>query len=126
MKKKTINKDTKIYLVDTYGETESFFKKCKIVFMGKSLTVEGGQNPLEAARQNCSILHGPLISNFQEIYEYLDKHRISFTVKNNNQFLTKMMFLLRNKSRSLKLNNKLNLIGPKILKNNIKEINSFI
>ncbi len=27
-----INKSTEIYLVDTYGETKSFFKICKTVF----------------------------------------------------------------------------------------------
>ena len=53
-----INKKTKIYLVDTYGETDLFFETSKIVFMGKSLTVDGGQNPLEAARKNCFIIHG--------------------------------------------------------------------
>ena len=47
-----IPKDTQIYIVDTYGETKPFFKICKIVFLGKSLTISGGQNPLEPARYN--------------------------------------------------------------------------
>ena len=29
-KKNKINKDTDIYLVDTYGETKSFFKKIEV------------------------------------------------------------------------------------------------
>ncbi len=124
--KKKIHKDTKIYLVDTYGETEKFFEICKIVFMGKSLIAEGGQNPLEAARENCHILHGPKVSNFREIYNYLDEQKISFKITNNNQFLKKILFLLKNKDNTSKVKNKLNLIGLKILKNNIKEIDSLI
>ena len=31
----------------------------------------GGQNPLEAARYGCRILHGPNIWNFNEIYKLL-------------------------------------------------------
>ena len=75
---KKIPKDTQVYIVDTYGETKPFFKICKIVFLGKSLSVSGGQNPLEPARYNCNIIHGPKVSNFPEIYNLLDKSKISF------------------------------------------------
>ena len=82
--KKQISKDTQIYIVDTYGETKSFFKICKIVFLGKSLTIQGGQNPLEPARYNCNIVHGPNVKNFHEIYTLLNKNKISFKIKNQN------------------------------------------
>ena len=124
--KRKIHKNTKIYLVDTYGETEKFLEICKIVFMGKSLTADGGQNPLEAVRENCLILHGPKVSNFREIYKYLNEQKISFKIKNHSQFFKMMLFLFKNNDNSLKIIDKINLIGPKILKNNIKEINSFI
>ena len=124
--KKKVHKDTQIYLVDTYGETENFFEICKIVFMGKSLTADGGQNPLEAVRENCLIMHGPKVSNFKEIYKYLNDQKISFKIKNHSQFFKMMLFLFKNKDNSLKVRNRLNSIGPKILKNNIKEINSLI
>ena len=35
--------------------------------MGKTLCVGGGQNPLEPARLDCAILHGPDMSNFAAI-----------------------------------------------------------
>ena len=44
---KVIPLDTEIYLVDTYGETETFYNFSKIVFMGGSIIKHGGQNPLE-------------------------------------------------------------------------------
>ena len=54
-----------------------FFNNCKNVFLGGSLINHGGQNPLEAVRYNCNILHGPNIQNFNEIYEFLKKKKIS-------------------------------------------------
>ena len=126
--KKPIHKNTKIYLVDTYGETDLFFEISKIVFMGKSLSksIVGGQNPLEAARKNCIILHGPKVSNFNEIYNYLDKQKISINVRNKNQLFKKMIFLLKNKNNSEKIQEKLNKIGNQILRLNLKEIRSFL
>ncbi len=117
-----INNKTKIYLVDTYGETKPFFDICKIVFVGKSLKLDGGQNPLEPARKNCSILHGPKVSNFREIYNFLDNQKISFAIKNNEEFYNKIVSLMKTRSSSKKIKNKINLIGTKILKNNLKEI----
>ena len=90
--------------------------------MGKSLKLDGGQNPLEPARKNCSILHGPKVSNFREIYNFLDNQKISFAIKNNEEFYNKIVSLMKTRSSSKKIKNKINLIGTKILKNNLKEI----
>ena len=65
-----ISPDIDIYIVDTYGKTKSFYHHCKNVFLGGSLINHGGQNPLEAARYGCNILHGPNVSNFYEIYNF--------------------------------------------------------
>ena len=64
-----IDKNTDIYLVNSYGKTKSFYNTCKC-FLGGSLIKRGGQNPLEAARFGCNILHGKNISNFREIYKF--------------------------------------------------------
>ena len=44
--KNKIDKDTDIYLVNSFGQTKSFFKVCKTVFLGGSMIKHGGQNPL--------------------------------------------------------------------------------
>ena len=67
-----ITGDTEVYLADTMGEMGLFFRTCPLVFMGKSLVDKGGQNPLEAASLNCTILHGPHMWNFQEIVDQLN------------------------------------------------------
>ena len=124
--KKQISKDTQIYIVDTYGETKSFFKICKIVFLGKSLTIQGGQNPLEPARYNCNIVHGPNVKNFHEIYTLLNKNKISFKIKNQNQLIKKVNELLKKDIRSKHISNKINIMGKKILKKTLIELKKFI
>lgn len=56
-----------IYVADTMGELGLFFSLAPVVFMGKSLTAEGGQNLLEPARLGCAVLHGPAMSNFEDM-----------------------------------------------------------
>jgi 3-deoxy-D-manno-octulosonic-acid transferase len=74
-KDEAITKDTDIYLADTLGELGLFYRLSPVVFIGGSLVPRGGQNPLEAARLDCSIIFGPYMYNFTEIKaEFLDKN----------------------------------------------------
>ncbi len=61
-----------VYLVDTIGELGLVYRACPIVFMGGSLIRHGGQNPIEPARLDATILHGPHVANFSEVYAALD------------------------------------------------------
>ena len=123
---KKIPKNTNIYIVDTYGETKAFFKVCKIVFLGKSLTSNGGQNPLEPARYNCSIIHGPNVSNFHEIYNQLRINKIAFKVNNQNELIKKVNELLKKNIRTKNIGNKINRIGEEILNKTLAEVKKFI
>ena len=123
---KKIPKNTQIYIVNTYGETKSFFKTCKIVFTGKSLVVGGGQNPLEPARYNCNIIHGPKVSNFREIYDLLDKNKVSFKVNNQNKLINKINELFKKNVGFKNIGNKIDIMGKKILKKTLTEIEKFL
>ncbi len=123
---KKIPTNTQVYIVDTYGETKTFFKICKTVFLGKSLAAYGGQNPLEAARYDCNIIHGPKVSNFYEIYNLLAKNKISFKVKNQNQLIKKINELLKKDIRSKRIGSKINKIGEIILRQTLMELRKFI
>ncbi len=63
---------TDIYVADTMGELGLFYRLAPIVFMGGSLIEHGGQNPIEAVKLGASIVHGPHIFNFTDVYEALD------------------------------------------------------
>ncbi len=62
-----VTPETDIYLADTMGEMGLFFRLAPIVFMGKSLVPEGGQNPIEPARLGAAVISGPHYWNFDEI-----------------------------------------------------------
>jgi 3-deoxy-D-manno-octulosonic-acid transferase len=63
---------TDIYIADTMGELGLFYRLAPIVFMGGSLVEHGGQNPIEAVKLGASIVHGPHVFNFTDVYEALD------------------------------------------------------
>ncbi len=121
--KKKVNSNTDIYLVNSYGKTKLFYKICKNIFLGGSLIVHGGQNPLEAARYGCNILHGPHVSNFNEIYKFLNKKKLSKKVHNLNNLSDSITKNFNKKKHSKKIIKNLYFTGMKILKKTYKEIN---
>ena len=63
---------TDIYVADTMGELGLFYRLAPVVFMGGSLVAHGGQNPIEAVKLGASVVHGPHVFNFADVYEALD------------------------------------------------------
>ena len=124
--KKKVNSKTDIYLVNSFGQTKSFFKICKTVFLGGSIIRHGGQNPLEAARYGCKILHGPHVWNFEEIYNFLRKYNVSNKIINTHQLALKVDKALNSKNSSKDLELKIKRLGNKILNSTLTEINFYI
>ncbi|PYM11368.1 MAG: 3-deoxy-D-manno-octulosonic acid transferase, partial [Verrucomicrobia bacterium] len=56
-------------LVNTTGELRSFYEHATVIFVGRSLTVQGGQNPIEPAALGKAIVFGPNMQNFAAIAE---------------------------------------------------------
>lgn len=54
-------------LVNTTGELRHFYRHATVVFVGKSLTAEGGQNPIEPGALGKAMLFGPHMENFRPI-----------------------------------------------------------
>jgi len=55
--------DSGVWVADTLGELGLMYRLCPIVFVGKSLAGDGGQNPLEPARLGCAVAAGPHMAN---------------------------------------------------------------
>ena len=121
-----ISKDTDIFIVDTYGRSNSFYNYCKTVFLGGSIINHGGQNPLEAARHGCKILHGPNVNNFKEIYKFLKKNGLSKKINNQKELIHSLNLLLSKKTNTKIMQKKIVEIGQKILKRSYEEINLLI
>ena len=122
---KMLSKNTHIYLVDSYGKTKSFFKICKTVFLGGSIIKHGGQNPIEAVKYGCKVLHGPNIWNFEEIYTLLNKYGSSQKVNKLNELISGVDRSLKNINNSKKIKLKIESLGNKILHLTLKELNFF-
>ena len=56
-----------VVLVDTTGELRGFYAAADVVFVGKSLTQTGGQNPIEPAKDGKAVATGPHMENFPAI-----------------------------------------------------------
>ena len=54
-------------LVNTTGELKFFYEVADVVFVGKSLTAKGGQNPIEPAALGKAVVFGPNMQNFTSI-----------------------------------------------------------
>ena len=126
-----ISKDKEIIIINYFGALNSFFKYSKSVFIGKSIITKflntGGQNPLEAAKLNCKIYHGPYVYNFKEIYKILEGMNISKEIDSfeelSNNLIVDFETNINNHQQSSDL---LKELEKKTLEDTMKIINSFI
>ena len=126
-----IKNDTDILLIDSYGETRKFYNISKCVFLGKSLieslSDDSGQNPVEASRFGCKIFHGPNVSNFDEIYNYLKSLGITKQIHNPEELNQSIgEEFERDQNKNNKIIEKIENYGQNILANVIKEIKIYI
>ena len=110
-----------IYIVDTFGESEKFYKISTSVFLGGSIIKKGGQNPLEPARFGAKIFHGPNVDNFREVYKYLNNLKISKKVKTPLECSNLIVF-----KKNMKNVRKMKYLGEKILKKTLNELDKTI
>jgi len=54
-------------LVNTTGELKHFYEQATVIFVGKSLTAQGGQNPIEPGVLGKAMVFGPNMQNFAEV-----------------------------------------------------------
>ena len=53
-------------LVNTTGELRHFYQAATVIFIGKSITAQGGQNPIEPGALGKPMVFGPNMQNFAE------------------------------------------------------------
>ena len=123
--------DVEIIILNSYGMLQNYYKYAKSVFIGKSiiknLAKDSGQNPIDAAKLNCKIYHGPYVSNFEEIYKILNLNNISKKVNDS----TELSNFLNNDLNHIQkeINNKydpIKVLEKNILKNTTHLINNFL
>ncbi|TIW37799.1 MAG: 3-deoxy-D-manno-octulosonic acid transferase, partial [Mesorhizobium sp.] len=88
--------DTDILLGDTMGEMGLYLRLTEIAFVGRSLTSEGGQNPLEPAMLDTAVLAGRNVQNFRETYQRLLDSGGAKLVRDRDMLAGAVNFLLSN------------------------------
>ena len=88
-KNEKIHQSKEVIIINSFGRINEFLKFAISAFIGKStikkLEDVGGQNPIDAAKLGCNIYHGPYIYNFKEIYEFLEKNKVSKLILNPDE-----------------------------------------
>ena len=130
-KLKQMDEETDILIIDSYGESLKFYNISKHVFVGKSLVktliLNSGQNPIEPARLGCKIFHGPNVSNFIEIYKYLETLGVTKEINNSDELsLSLVEEFKEDKAKNDKIAEKIQNYGQNIFNNVIIELKKYI
>jgi 3-deoxy-D-manno-octulosonic-acid transferase len=100
-------------LIDTTGELPGWYNIATIVFIGKSLTAHGGQNPVEAISAQKPVIFGPHMDNFAGLANQLIAEGGALCVQNSQELMEQSRRLLRDPAEREKLaTNALRVIRP--------------
>jgi 3-deoxy-D-manno-octulosonic-acid transferase len=66
---KTAPADSHCLVVNTTGELKFFYEAATAIFVGKSLTAKGGQNPIEPGALGKAMVFGPNMQNFADVVQ---------------------------------------------------------
>lgn len=91
-----IEADTDIYLGDTIGDMGLYLRMAEVAFVGRSLTAQGGQNPLEPAMLKAAILSGRNVQNFRDSYQRLIKNGGAKLVRDKDMLAGAVNYLFNN------------------------------
>jgi 3-deoxy-D-manno-octulosonic-acid transferase len=90
-------------LLDSTGELQNWYAVATIVFIGKSLTARGGQNPVEPILAGKPVLFGPHMENFSALARALVANEAALQIKDSNELQEKIAWLLRDRPAALRL-----------------------
>ncbi len=77
--------DTDVLLLDTTGELQDLYACAEVVFVGKSLTRRGGQNPIEPAAYGRAVVTGPHMDNFRNVMRDFEERQAVIRVHDEEQ-----------------------------------------
>lgn len=90
-------------LIDTTGELQSWYAIATVVFVGKSLTARGGQNPVEPIVVGKPVLFGPHMENFEPLADSLVERGGAIRVTDVESLTNQAALLLCDPSRVARL-----------------------
>lgn len=86
-------------LVNTTGELKYFYEHATVIFVGKSLAAEGGQNPIEPGALGKAMVFGPNMQNFAEVARSFVAQDGAVQVRNATELEAALAQLLADEAR---------------------------
>jgi 3-deoxy-D-manno-octulosonic-acid transferase len=86
-------------VVNTTGELKFFYEHATVVFVGKSLTAEGGQNPIEPCALGKATVFGPNMQNFADVVSQFRAQDAVMQVADVKELEIVLALLLKNPAR---------------------------
>src|SRR5262249_52712955 len=79
------------------------YEHASVIFVGKSLTAEGGQNPIEPGALGKPMVFGPNMQNFEAIAKTFVEHNGAIQVRDAAELETAFVQLLGNEAKAAEL-----------------------
>jgi 3-deoxy-D-manno-octulosonic-acid transferase len=86
-------------LVNTTGELKYFYEYATVIFIGKSLMAEGGQNPIEPGALGKPMVFGPNMQNFADVVRSFLTRDGAVQVRDKAELETTLAALLADSAR---------------------------
>ena len=87
-----------VLLLDTTGELKNYYAHADVIFIGKSLTQHGGQNPIEPACFGKAVVVGPNMENFPSVMDDFSAAEALCQVPNPEELQRQVRYLLLNEA----------------------------
>jgi 3-deoxy-D-manno-octulosonic-acid transferase len=118
LKEKSAPADSHCLVVNTTGELKSFYEHATVVFVGKSLTANGGQNPIEPCALGKATVFGPNMQNFADVVSLFLAEQAVVQVKDAAELETALARLLTDSAPREQLGRK----GAAVVRQNLGAI----
>lgn len=90
-------------LVNTTGELKHFYQQATLIFIGKSITAQGGQNPIEPGALGKAMVFGPNMQNFAEVVRSFLANDGAVQIRDVAELETRLAALLADPERRERL-----------------------
>ena len=90
-------------LLDTTGELRDWYSIATVVFIGKSITAHGGQNPVEPIIAGKPVIFGPHMENFARLAEELVESGAARRVETGDELIEETRRLLNDSTLRLEM-----------------------
>ncbi|MEK7782122.1 MAG: 3-deoxy-D-manno-octulosonic acid transferase [Verrucomicrobiota bacterium] len=118
LKEKSAPADSHCLVVNTTGELKFFYEHATVVFVGKSLTANGGQNPIEPCALGKATVFGPNMQNFADVVSLFLTEQAVVQVKDAAELETALARLLTDSAQREQLGRK----GAAVVRQNLGAI----